>query len=243
VLAAVVRAAGSVPVTVKVRIGLDDEHITWPQAVDIAADEGAAWFGMHARTSKALYSGKAQWDEIARLKERARLPILGNGDIWEAFDALRMMRHTGCDGVIIGRGCLGRPWLFRELAEVFAGAEPSDPPNLGEVLLILREHAGLLVEFFGERKGVLEMRKWCAWYTKGFDGAASVRKGLQRINSLDEMDRWLEELDPDVPFPREALRLGRGKRGGSQPRVSLPEGWLAQAAAEGCGSGPEVDVA
>jgi nifR3 family TIM-barrel protein len=236
VLAAVVRGAGGVPVTVKVRLGIDEDIITWPDAVDIAADEGCAWFGMHARTSRQLYSGKARWEQIARLKERARIPVLGNGDIWEAFDALRMMRETGCDGVIIGRGCLGRPWLFRELAQVFDGVEPADPPHLGEVLLILREHAELLVDFFGVRKGVLEMRKWCAWYTKGFEGASKVRMGLQRIESLDEMDRWLEELDPSVPFPKEALRVGRGKRHGSQPRVSLPEGWLQQAASEGCGS-------
>ncbi len=232
VLRAVVDAAGDVPVTIKVRLGIDDDRHTWRDAADVAADEGARWIGMHARTSKALYSGQAQWDFIARLKQYARIPVLGNGDIWEAFDALRMMRQTGCDGVIIGRGCLGRPWLFRELAQVFDGREPDDPPHLGDVLAILREHAELLVEFFGPHKGVRELRKWCAWYTKGFDGAAKVREGLQRITDLDQMDGWLAHLDESIPFPRSALRLSRGKRGGSQSKVSLPEGWLDQAEAE-----------
>jgi nifR3 family TIM-barrel protein len=228
VLAAVVAGAGKVPVTAKIRLGLDDARPTWRDAADVCADEGLAWLGLHARTSAQLYAGQADWDAIARLKDYARLPILGNGDIWESFDALRMMRATGCDGVIIGRGCLGRPWLFRELAQVFDGQEPEDPPTLGEVVTILREHAGLLVDFFEEYKGVRELRKWCAWYTKGFDGAHAVRGALQSINSLADMDAALARLNPELPFPQAALRMGRGKRGRSQGRVALPEGWLDQ---------------
>ncbi len=249
VLAAVVKGAGgtgtgSVPVTVKIRLGLDDDRITWRDAVDVAAGEGARWIGMHARTSAQLYSGKADWSAIADMKDYAgdRIPVLGNGDIWEAFDALRMMRETGCDGVIIGRGCLGRPWLFRELAQVFDGREPDDPPHLGEILVILREHAELLVEFFDETKGMLEMRKWCAWYTKGFAGSSTVRDGLARVSTLDEMDSWLAHLDPSIPFPRSALRVKRGKRGRSQDKVHLPHGWLTPetCAAPDLTEGPEA---
>ncbi|MFT7465187.1 MAG: nifR3 family TIM-barrel protein [Pseudohongiellaceae bacterium] len=231
-LAAVVKAAGSVPVTVKMRLGLDDEHFTWQDAVDIAADEGAKWIGVHARTAAQLYSGNARWEVLGDIKARARLPVLGNGDIWESFDALRMMRSTGVDGVIIGRGCLGRPWLFRELADVFEGREPAEPPSLGEVLKILREHGRLLVDFFGERKGVLELRKWCAWYTKGFPNSSQARNALQRIESLAAMDELLAGMDPSLPFPQKALRISRGKRGGSQEKVALPPSWLDLAARE-----------
>jgi len=227
-----VRGAGDVPVTVKVRMGLDDELVTWPDALAAASEEGARWIGLHARTAKALYSGHARWDAIARMKERASIPVLGNGDVWEAFDALRMMRRTGCDGVIIGRGCLGRPWLFRELAQAFDGEEPDDPPRLGEVLALLRAHGELLVDFFGERKGVYELRKWCAWYTKGFSGAATARRALQEITTLAQLDALLEGFDPDAEFPVSALRVSRAKRGGRQPRVSLPHGWLEAAARE-----------
>jgi nifR3 family TIM-barrel protein len=232
VMAAVVRGAEGrqgapdVPVTVKIRLGLDEDCRTWPDALAAAQDTGMRWIAVHARTAAALYSGRAQWDEIAAMKARATIPVLGNGDIWEAWDALRMMRQTGCDGVVVGRGCLGRPWLFRELADVYDGREPADPPRLGDVLTLLREHGALLVDFFGERKGVLELRKWCGWYTKGFAGSAAVRAALQRIGTLDEMDRWLDELDPAQAFPRAALRVSRAKRGGSQDKVSLPPGWL-----------------
>ncbi len=232
VIGATVRGAGGKPVTVKTRLGLDDGHLTWQAAVDVAAGEGARWIGVHARTAAQLYSGQARWEVLGEIKQRSTIPVLGNGDIWEAFDALRMMRQTGCDGVIIGRGCLGRPWLFRELAEAFDGREPEDPPVLGEVLRILLEHAQLLVDFFGERKGVLELRKWSSWYTKGFPGASFVRKGLQSINSLEEMRGYLAELNPDLPFPQKSLRVSRAKRGGSQEKVSLPSGWLDLGAQE-----------
>lgn len=221
-----VRGAGSVPVTVKTRLGLDEGCLTWRDAVQACADEGARWIGVHARTAAQLYSGHARWEALAEIKAASPIPVLGNGDIWEAFDALRMMRETGVDGVIIGRGCLGRPWLFRELADVFDGREPADPPKLGEVLVILREHARLLVDFFGEVKGMREMRKWGAWYTKGFPAAAVVRDALQRVDTLDEMHALLEKLDPEHPFPRRALRVARAKRGGTQEKVSLPPGWL-----------------
>ena len=225
-LSAVVQAAGDVPVTAKTRLGLDDEHLTWRDAVRVCVDVGVRWLGVHARTAQQHYAGEARWEVLGEIKASSSIPILGNGDIWEAWDALRMMRATGVDGVIVGRGCLGRPWLFRELADVFDGREPAPPPSLGQVLDTMREHARLLVAFFGEHKGVLEMRKWCTWYTKGFPGSAAVRHVLQGIDSLDEMEQGLASLDPESAFPEAALRVTRGKRGGTQARVALPHGWL-----------------
>lgn len=249
VLSAVVRAAGDVPVTTKIRLGLDDATLTWPEAVRAAAGEGCRWIGVHARTAAQLYGGHARWDELVRVKDLARglpappgcdpargFPVLGNGDVWEAFDALRLLRLTGCEGVIIGRGCLGRPWLFRELAAAFDGREPDDPPALGEVLAILREHATLLCDFLGEPHAMRELRKWCGWYLKGFDGSAAVRDALQRVASLDELDAWLARLDPGQAFPVRALRVTRAKRGGEQDSVHLPHGWLDLAARERVGA-------
>jgi len=151
--------------------------------------------------------------------------VLGNGDIWECWDALRMMRATGCAGVIVGRGCLGRPWLFRELAQVFDGVEPDAPPSLGEIALVMQDHAQRLAAFFGEDMGMRQMRKWVGWYTKGFRGSATVRAELARLSSLEELERVVGRLDPEEPFPVRALRANRAK-GGRTQRVKLPEGYL-----------------
>src|SRR5690606_16805431 len=160
IVRAAVRNAGSVPVTIKFRIGIDDRHPTWLDAGRIAEDEGCAAVALHARTAAQLYDGEARWEAIAQLKEAVRTAaVLGNGDIWEAEDALRMMRQTGCDGVVVGRGCLGRPWLFRDLAEVFDGRAPPNPPTLGEIAEIMQEHAERLCAWFGEFTGVPMFRK------------------------------------------------------------------------------------
>lgn len=222
---AAVQSAGDVPVTIKVRKGIDESLITYPEAGNVAQEEGAAAISLHGRTAAELYSGEADWTAIADLKSRLAIPVLGNGDIWEAWDALRMMRATGCDGVVIGRGCLGRPWLFAELADVFDGVEPSPPPTFGKIAEIMREHASALVEVFGPDRGVWQMRKWCSWYTKGFKGSASIRGRLARMQSLEEMESVLAEVDPETPFPLHVLRVNRAKRGGTQ-RVRLPEGYL-----------------
>jgi len=221
---AAVEAAGSVPVTVKVRLGIDDDLLTYRDAGRVAEDEGAAAIGLHARTAAQLYAGDADWSAIADLASRLRIPVLGNGDVWECWDALRMMRTTGCAGVIVGRGCLGRPWLFRELAAAFDGREPPPPPTLGEIVTIVERHAELLAEFFGERQAVAQMRKWCCWYTAGFHGSAHVRRSLGHMSSRDAMMRILRTLDGTQPFPESALRLRRGKDGRRQKRVALPEG-------------------
>jgi nifR3 family TIM-barrel protein len=221
-----VGAAGRVPVTIKFRIGIDERTPTYVEAGRIAQEEGCAAVAMHARTAAQLYDGEAEWSAIADLVQRVRsIPVLGNGDVWEAWDALRMMRLTGCDGVVVGRGCLGRPWLFRDLAEVFAGREPPDPPRFGEVSAIMLDHARRLAEWMGPRLGVRNFRKHATWYTKGFPGSTRLRDALIRIESLEELEKILAETDPDVPFPASAMRVPRGKSGGRQ-RVMLPAGYL-----------------
>ncbi len=223
IVRAVVREAGPVPVTMKFRIGIDARWITYLDAGRIAEQEGCAAVALHARTAEQLYDGEADWSAIARLKQTVTsIPVLGNGDLWEASDALRMMRETGCDGVVVGRGCLGRPWLFRDLAEAFAGREPGPPPRLGEVRDVMLEHARLLVDWLGERAALRSFRRHATWYTKGFPQSASLRGRLTRIEHLAELEELLAPLDPETPFPAAALRMRRGKRSGRQ-RVALPE--------------------
>jgi nifR3 family TIM-barrel protein len=225
IVRAAVEGAGGVPVTIKVRKGIDDSLLTYLDAGSVAEAEGARAIGLHARTAAQLYSGEADWEAIATLAGSVSIPVLGNGDVWESFDALRMLRATGCAGVIVGRGCLGRPWLFAELSAAFAGREPDPPPAFGRVVEILLDHGRRVVDFFGEKMGVPQMRKWCAWYTVGFRGSAKARARLVRATSLDEIRAVLSELDPLEPFPVSALRAHRAK-GGRTQRVSLPEGYL-----------------
>jgi nifR3 family TIM-barrel protein len=226
VLRAAVRAAGAVPVTMKMRKGIDDEHLTYLEAGRMAQDEGVAAVALHGRTAAQAYSGQADWDAIGRLKQAVTsVPVLGNGDVWEADDALRMMRETGCDGVVVGRGCLGRPWLFRSLDRAFAGV-PDDPqPTLGEVAAVMRRHAGLMAEWLGEDKGSREFRKHVSWYLKGFGVGGETRHLLALVSSLGELDGLLAGLDHTEPFPAVAVAAPRG-RAGSPRRVVLPEGWL-----------------
>ncbi|MEE3752532.1 tRNA dihydrouridine synthase DusB [Mycobacterium intracellulare] len=227
IVAAAVRATEGtpIPVTVKFRIGIDDEHHTHLDAGRIAEAEGAAAVALHARTAAQRYSGTADWDEIARLKQHVRtIPVLGNGDIYDASDALTMMAATGCDGVVIGRGCLGRPWLFAELSAAFTGSPPPTPPTLGEVADIVRRHGQLLAAHFGEDKGMRDIRKHIAWYLHGFPAGSELRRALAMVKTLDELDGLLDRLDGSVPFPDEAS--GPRGRQGSPARVVLPEGWL-----------------
>jgi nifR3 family TIM-barrel protein len=216
----------AIPVTVKFRIGIDDAHHTHLDAGHIAEQEGAAAVALHARTAAQRYSGKADWDQIARLKQHVTtIPVLGNGDIFDADDAQAMMNATGCDGVVIGRGCLGRPWLFAELSAAFSGSEPATPPTLGEVADVIRRHGELLAGHFGEDKGMREMRKHVAWYLHGFPAGADLRRALALVKTLAELDELLVQLDGDVPFPR-AAEGPRGRQG-SPASVALPDGWLS----------------
>ena len=227
IVAAAVRAAEGtdIPVTVKFRIGIDDAHHTHLDAGMIAESEGAAAVALHARTAAQRYSGNADWEQIAQLKQHVRtIPVLGNGDIFEASDALTMMAVTGCDGVVIGRGCLGRPWLFAELSAAFTASPPPAPPNLGEVADIIRRHGELLAAHFGEDKGMRDLRKHIAWYLHGFPAGSELRRALALVKTRAELDVLLDKLDPSVPFPTAAT--GPRGRQGSPSRVALPEGWL-----------------
>lgn len=226
IVRAAVQAAGAVPVTMKFRIGVDDELLTFETAGQIGEDEGVAAVGLHARTAAQLYSGEARWDAIARLKQRVtRIPVLGNGDIWEASDALRMMRSTGCDGVIVGRGCLGRPWLFAELAAAFAGEPPPPSPTLGVVWATMLDHARALCAWQPERIAMRAFIKHVGWYTLGFALAGVDRGQLMRISSLAELEALGAHVDPGEPFPAAAVRAVRGKSGVPQ-KVTLPHGYL-----------------
>ncbi len=226
IVRAAVRAAESVPVTIKFRLGIDERYLTYLEAGRIGEDEGCAAVGLHARTAAQLYDGEARWDAIAALKQAVtRIPVLGNGDVWEAEDALRMMRTTGCDAVIVGRGCLGRPWLFRDLADAFEGGEPRNPPDFGGVVEVMLEHARLLVQWLDEERAMREFRKHGSWYTKGFRGGAPLRQRLMQVTRLADLEAILATADRAQPFPPEAMRVPRGKTAGTQ-QVALPEGYL-----------------
>ncbi|CCH71341.1 putative tRNA-dihydrouridine synthase [Phycicoccus elongatus Lp2] len=229
IVASVVREADpyAVPVTVKMRVGIDDAHVTYLEAGRIAEGEGAAAVALHARTAAQAYSGQADWSAIGRLREAVTsVPVLGNGDIWSAEDALRMVAETGCDGVVVGRGCLGRPWLFTDLAAAFAGSDVRVRPDLRTVTDTLRRHAAYLVDFYeDEVKGCRDIRKHIAWYLKGFPAGSSVRNQLALVDSLQALDDLIGTMDLDAPWPGEAAEGQRG-RAGSPRVVHLPEGWL-----------------
>jgi nifR3 family TIM-barrel protein len=230
-LAAILHAAVAaaepygVPVTMKTRMGIDADHLTFLDAGRIAQDVGCAAIALHGRTAAQHYSGAADWDAIAELVSHVDIPVLGNGDIWEASDAVAMVRRTGCAGVVIGRGCLGRPWLFRDLATTFGGEPEPTLPTLGEVVAMMRRHLHLLVHYMGEYRGSREFRKHVAWYLKGFSVPQPIRHNLGLVSSMEDFDALVAGLDPAQPFPRHTLGLPRGRQGSPRP-VTLPHGWL-----------------
>jgi nifR3 family TIM-barrel protein len=228
ILESAVRAATpyGVPVTMKTRIGIDSEHQTYLDAGKIAEESGAAAIGLHGRTAAQAYSGQADWGKIAELVQHVGIPVLGNGDIWEASDALRMVAETGCAGVIVGRGCLGRPWLFRDLAVAFAGGEALNLPTLGEVATVMRRHGELLADLMGEQRGLRDFRKHVPWYLKGFPAGGELRAALGMVDALARLDELLSELDPTAPFPLHELGAPRGRQGSPRDHVVLPQGWL-----------------
>ena len=249
IVAGAVRAAGDVPLTIKMRKGIDADHLTYLEAGRIAEDAGVAAVALHARTAAEFYSGQADWSAIAKLKETVTsVPVLGNGDIWSAEDAVRMMAETGCDGVVVGRGCLGRPWLFGDLARALGGprslsedhsdrrslsersetkrADASVDATLGFVAAAFRRHAELLVEFLeDEARGCRDIRKHVAWYFKGYPVGGETRAQLATASSLAEIDELLATMDLDAPYPGAAAEGQRG-RAGTPKRPALPDGWL-----------------
>ncbi len=222
-----------VPVTMKTRKGIDDDHLTFLDAGRIAQETGVAAIALHGRTVSQAYSGEADWAAIGELVQHVDIPVLGNGDVWEAADAIRMVEQTGAAGVVVGRGCLGRPWLFRDLAAAFAGEEVATLPTLGEVASMMRRHAELLTFHMGEERGCKEFRKHISWYLKGFSAGGELRRSLGLVDTLASLDRLLERLDPAEPFPVAELGTPRGRQG-SPRRVVLPEGWLDDTDGSGC---------
>ena len=214
-----------IPVTMKTRKGIDEEHLTYLDAGRIAQDAGCAAIALHGRTAVQHYSGRADWDSIAELKAAVEIPVLGNGDIWEAADAVRMVEETGIDGVVVGRGCLGRPWLFRDLAAAFKDEDVLELPSLGEVAGVMRRHAELLGELLGEERGCIEFRKHIAWYLKGFAAGKDVRGQLGMVSSYVQLDDLLSRLDPTEAYPLAELGTPRGRQG-TPKKVSVPDGWL-----------------
>jgi nifR3 family TIM-barrel protein len=225
VTAAVREARGAVPVTVKMRVGIDRDHLTYREAGLRAQEAGVAHVALHGRTAAEFYGGTADWDRIADLADLLDIPVLGNGDIWEADDALRMLRETGCAGVVVGRGCLGRPWLFGDLGAAFEGRAERLRPGLAEVAAAMRRHAQLLADWIGEVRGVTDFRKHIAWYLKGFSVGSMLRSAMAQASSLSELNDLLAQLDRGQPFPDAVLGQPRGRTSGARA-VALPEGWL-----------------
>jgi nifR3 family TIM-barrel protein len=220
-------AAGDIPLTIKMRKGIDADHLTYLEAGRAAEGAGVASIALHARTAAEFYSGTADWSAIAKLKETVTsVPVLGNGDIWSADDALRMVAETGCDGVVVGRGCLGRPWLFGDLAAAFNGEELKAEPTLGEVAQAFKRHAELLVDFFDdEDRACRDIRKHVAWYFKGYAVGGELRAALATSGSLQQIDDLLGQLDWEQPYPGADAEGQRGRAG--TPKVpSLPDRWL-----------------
>ncbi|WP_181778713.1 tRNA dihydrouridine synthase DusB [Brevibacterium celere] len=219
---------GDVPLTVKMRKGIDKDHLTYLEAGEMARDAGVAAVALHGRTTADLYSGQADWDAIARLKDHLgdTVPVLGNGDIFAAEDALEMMNRTGCDGVVIGRGCQGRPWLFGDLANALGGSPVRHRPGLAEVGRAVYKHGEYLVDYYeDEFHGVRDLRKHIAWYFKGYPVGGDLRSRLAMVSSLAELEELLAQLDHDAPYPGEAAEGSRGRT--TRPkRPHLPEGWL-----------------
>lgn len=235
IVQAAVRAAGDVPLTVKMRKGIDPDHLTFIEAGKAARDAGVTAVALHARTASEYYSGQADWNAITELREALPdVQVLGNGDIWSAADAVRMMHQTGVDGVVVGRGCLGRPWLFADLQEAITRylAGELNPevdivaPSLGEVGEAFLRHTELLVEFFeDEGRACRDIRKHVAWYFKGYPVGGELRAALAQVPDLETLRELLAQLDADVAYPGEAAEGPRGRLGGVKS-CALPDRWL-----------------
>ena len=217
-----------VPVTVKMRVGINSDHHTYLEAGKSAADAGVAWVALHARTAEQMYEGQADWSAIARLVEHMAptgVPVLGNGDIWSGADGVRMVNETGCAGVVVGRGCLGRPWLFADLVSAFKGDASPAQPTLFEVRQVMMRHGQLLVEFFeSEGRAMRDFRKHMAWYLKGFSVPRALRANFGMVSSLGELEHLLDQLE-DQQYPVDTADAPRGRRSHGRS-VHLPDGWL-----------------
>jgi nifR3 family TIM-barrel protein len=228
IMAAAVKAAEpfGVPVTCKFRIGIDDDIVTFIETGLAAEQEGLAMIALHARTAEQHYAGHARWEAIAQLKREVKtIPVLGNGDIWEAKDAVEMMQQTGCDGVVVGRGCLGKPWLFRDLVDAFSGREVQQSPDLGFVLDVMLEHAEGLMSIMGPEFGIRNFRKHAGWYLTGYPVGPETRRAFSTVATYADMQSLASRLDRSVRLVEGGERLTRGHTNGPI-KVVLPEGYL-----------------
>jgi nifR3 family TIM-barrel protein len=221
-------ARGDVPLTIKMRKGINEGHLTYIESGKIARDHGVAAVALHGRTASQYYSGKADWDAIAKLRESLPdVPVLGNGDIWSAEDAVAMVQQTGVDGIVVGRGCMGRPWLFGDLQAAFEGTDKRYTPGLAKVAETVYRHAELLTEYFeDEFKGLRDIRKHMAWYFKGYPVGGDIRSALAQVPTLAVLRELLDQLDLSMPYPGKDAEGQRG-RAGSPKKTHLPDGWLA----------------
>ena len=179
------------PVTVKIRKGFDEDHVNAVEIARIAEEAGAAAVAVHGRTRQQYYSGKADWEIIRQVKEAVSIPVIGNGDVTSGESALKMMRETGCDGIMIGRGAQGNPWIFSELLEYEKTGVIPERPDISEIRDMMLRHARLLIDFKGDYLGIREMRKHVAWYTKGIKGSAKLRDEINRVESYSELEGLL----------------------------------------------------
>ena len=179
------------PVTVKIRKGFDENHVNAVEIAKIIEEAGAAAVAVHGRTREQYYSGKADWDIIRQVKEAVSIPVIGNGDVNSGESAIRMRQETGCDGVMIGRGSQGNPWIFRELQEYEKTGVMPERPTVALIRDTMLRHARLQIEFKGEYLGIREMRKHVAWYTKGMKGSAKLRDAINLVESYEELEELL----------------------------------------------------
>ncbi len=234
IVRAAVRAGAryGIPVTCKFRMGINDDLLTYLDTGKICRDAGAVMIALHARTAQQHYAPSARWEAIAALKEHVDgIPVLGNGDIWCADDALRMVRETDCDGVVIGRGCLGKPWLFRDLVDAFNGRAVRPAPKLGDVLDVMVTHAESLMRHHRENgrnddtKGIREFRKHCGWYLTGYPVGPEVRRKFSEVSTLNDVRTLAGSLDRSLELVAGGERLARGHTNGPI-NVVLPHGYL-----------------
>lgn len=181
------------PVTVKIRKGFNDESVNAVEIARIIEEAGGAAVAVHGRTREQYYSGKADWDIIRQVKEALKIPVIGNGDVTSGKRAIAMMEQTGCDGVMIGRGAQGNPWIFRELLEYERTGQIPERPSKEKIRETMLRHARLQIAFKGDYLGIREMRKHVAWYTKGLEGSARLRDDINKVESYEELEELLKE--------------------------------------------------
>lgn len=184
----------SKPVTVKIRKGFDDEHVNAVEFAKMAEEAGVKAITVHGRTRAQMYSGKADWDIIKKVKEAVKIPVIGNGDIFTPFDAKRMIDETGCDGVAVARGAKGNPWLIKRTIKYLKDGELLPEPELEEKKAVIRRHTELMVRYKGERMAMPEMRSHLAWYTAGIPGSAALRNEMNQVSTMDELLKLLDRL-------------------------------------------------